>query len=88
MSKSASRGSLLLNSSIVSDDGAKLTVSLPTGSHFAARMLERADVRELYLPIGNGAPPDDARAATGSSPTACSRPAAGAFALPHAMGSR
>ena len=51
MSKSASRGSLLLNSSIVSDDGAKLTVSLPTGSHFAARMLERADVRELYLPI-------------------------------------
>lgn len=51
MTKSASRGSLLLNSSIVSDDGAKLTVSLPTGSHFAARMLERADVRELYLPI-------------------------------------
>ncbi|WP_130811675.1 DNA polymerase III subunit gamma/tau, partial [Olsenella sp. Marseille-P4559] len=51
MSKSASRGSLLLNSSIVSDDGAKLTVSLPTGSHFAARMLERADVRELYLPV-------------------------------------
>ncbi|MCI2085798.1 MAG: DNA polymerase III subunit gamma/tau [Olsenella sp.] len=51
MSKSASRGSLLLNSSIVSDNGAKLTVSLPTGSHFAARMLERADVRELYLPI-------------------------------------
>ncbi|MEE8673791.1 DNA polymerase III subunit gamma/tau [Tractidigestivibacter scatoligenes] len=51
MAKSASRGSLLLNSSIVSDDGAKLTVSLPTGSHFAARMLERADVRELYLPI-------------------------------------
>jgi DNA polymerase-3 subunit gamma/tau len=51
MAKSASRGSLLLNSSIVSDDGTKLTVSLPTGSHFAARMLERADVRELYLPI-------------------------------------
>lgn len=51
MAKSASRGSLLLNSSIVSDDGSRLTVSLPTGSHFAARMLERADVRELYLPI-------------------------------------
>ena len=51
MSKSASRGSLLLNSSIVSDDGSRLTVSLPTGSHFAARMLERVDVRELYLPI-------------------------------------
>ena len=47
MTKSASRGSLLLNSSIVSDDGAKLTVSLPTGSHFAARMLERADVRDV-----------------------------------------
>lgn len=39
------KGSLLLSSTPVSDDGEKVTVSLPKGSHFAARMLERADVR-------------------------------------------
>ena len=44
------KGSLLLSSTAVSDDGKKLTVSLPKGSHFAARMLERADVRESVEP--------------------------------------
>ena len=41
-----SKGSLLMSSSSVSDDGEKLVVSLPKGSRFAAKMLERADVRE------------------------------------------
>ena len=41
-----SKGSLLMSSSPVSDDGEKLVVSLPRGSRFAAKMLERADVRE------------------------------------------
>ena len=41
-----SKGSLLMSSSPVSDDGQKLVVSLPKGSRFAAKMLERADVRE------------------------------------------
>lgn len=41
-----SKGSLLVSSSPVSDDGEKLVVSLPKGSRFAAKMLERADVRE------------------------------------------
>ena len=41
-----SKGSLLMSSSPVSDDGEKLVVSLPKGSRFAAKMLERTDVRE------------------------------------------
>lgn len=41
-----SKGSLLMSSSPVSDDGEKLVVSLPKGSRFAAKMLERADVCE------------------------------------------
>ena len=41
-----SKGSLLMSSSPVSDDGEKLVVSLPKGSRFAAKMLERADVRK------------------------------------------
>lgn len=41
-----SKGSLLMSSSPVSDDGEKLVVSLPKGSRFAAKMLERVDVRE------------------------------------------
>ncbi|WP_075279014.1 DNA polymerase III subunit gamma/tau [Thermophilibacter provencensis] len=45
------KGSLLLSSTAVSDDGEKLMVSLPKGSHFAARMLERADVRESVDPV-------------------------------------
>ena len=45
------KGSLLLSSTAVSDDGEKLMVSLPKGSHFAARMLERADVRASIEPV-------------------------------------
>ncbi len=47
VSENAAKGSLLLSSTAVSDDGEKLMVSLPKGSHFAARMLERQDVREI-----------------------------------------
>ena len=45
------KGSLLLSSTAVSDDGERLTVSLPKGSRFAARMLERADVRASVEPV-------------------------------------
>ena len=45
------KGSLLLSSTAVSDDGEKLMVSLPKGSHFAARMLERSDVRASVEPV-------------------------------------
>ena len=44
-------GSLLMQSTIVSDDGESLTVSLPKGSNFACRMLERADVRANVDPV-------------------------------------
>lgn len=46
-----SRGSLLMSSSIVSDDGQALVIALPKGSTFAARMLERTDVREAIAPV-------------------------------------
>lgn len=45
-----SRGSLLMNSSIVSDDGQVLLVTLPKGSTFATKMLDRPDVREAIAP--------------------------------------
>lgn len=45
-----SRGSLLMSSAAVSDDGATLTVSLPKGSTFALKMLGRADVRQAIEP--------------------------------------
>ena len=51
VAKVPAKGSLLLSSTAASDDGEKLTVSLPKGSRFAARMLERADVRESIEPV-------------------------------------
>lgn len=47
----ASRGSLLMNSTIESDDGNLLKVSLPKGSSFALHMLERQDVRSIVDPV-------------------------------------
>ncbi len=41
------RGSLLANATAMSDDGTKLVVSLPKGSSFSLKMLERPDVRAL-----------------------------------------
>ena len=43
----ASCASLLLNASAEADDGSTLTISLPAGSAFTRRMLERADVRAI-----------------------------------------
>ena len=47
LKEAPSRGSLLMSAQAVSDDGEKLIVSLPKGSRFAAKMLERNDVREV-----------------------------------------
>ena len=51
VAKDPSKGALLLSSTPVSDDGKKVLVSLPKGSRFAAKMLERADVREFMRPV-------------------------------------
>lgn len=74
-------GSLLMSSTLVSDDGHRLLVSLPKGSSFACRMLERTDVRASIDPAVNsvfgqrttlfaedGAPADPV--ATSASPAA------------------
>ena len=45
------RGSLLKRSMIESDDGTRLVVSLPKGSTFATKMLDRPDVRAAIDPI-------------------------------------
>ncbi|MBR2682837.1 MAG: DNA polymerase III subunit gamma/tau, partial [Atopobiaceae bacterium] len=50
LASNPSRGSLLMRSTIVSDDGAVLVVSLPQGSTFASKMLERQDVRKAMAP--------------------------------------
>lgn len=46
-----SRGSLLMSSHVVSDDGSSLSVVLPQHSTFALKMLERADVRTAIEPV-------------------------------------
>lgn len=51
LSSHPQHGSLLMSSTIVADDGVQLTVSLPKGSMFACRMLERADVRANVDPM-------------------------------------
>ena len=43
----ASCGSLLLAATAMADDGSTLTVTLPGGSSFTRRMLERADVKAI-----------------------------------------
>ncbi len=47
------KGSLLLSADAVSDDGSNLVVSLPHGSGFALKMLERSDVRAVVEPAVN-----------------------------------
>ena len=44
-------GSLLMNSTIVSDDGQTIIVSFPKGSAFACKMLDRKDVRANVDPM-------------------------------------
>jgi hypothetical protein len=51
LASAPSRGSLLMNSNIESDDGNTLLVTLPKGSTFAAKMLERPDVRAIIDPL-------------------------------------
>ena len=47
------RGTLLTNAVATADDGTKLTVSLPKGSTFALKMLERPDVRAIVEGVVN-----------------------------------
>ncbi len=44
------KGSLLLSTFPVSDDGETLSIGLPAGSRFALKMLDRADVRAVVDP--------------------------------------
>lgn len=55
VAQNRAKGSLLLSTYPVSDDGETLTVGLPAGSGFAAKMLERNDVRAVIEPVVNGA---------------------------------
>lgn len=48
--RQASYAGLLLNARATADDGSKLTVSFPTGSTFAIKMLGRADTQSVVLP--------------------------------------
>lgn len=53
LSSHPQHGSLLMASNAVMDDSYNLLVSLPNGSGFACRMLERADVRANLDPVVN-----------------------------------
>ena len=84
MRAAPSRGSLLLNSTPVADEGDTIRVALPAGSTFALRMLERPDVRqvvnaqfalvfgtrELVFVEGTGAKPAPAQASAPARPQA------------------
>lgn len=48
--RQASYAGLLLNARATADDGSKLTVSFPSGSTFAIKMLGRADTQSVVLP--------------------------------------
>ena len=68
---SASCGSLLLNATATADDGSTLTVTLPGGSSFTRRMLERADVKAIVdaaVASAFGAPRAVAYASDGAAP--------------------
>lgn len=53
VSRIPARGTLLTNAVATADDGTKLTVSLPKGSTFALKMLERPDVRAIVEGVVN-----------------------------------
>ena len=68
---SASCGSLLLNATATADDGSTLAVTLPGGSSFTRRMLERADVKAIVdaaVASAFGAPRAIAYASDGTAP--------------------
>lgn len=93
----ASYGSLLLSVRAEADDGSTLTVSLPAGSSFTRRMLDRADVKAaldravssvfgaartlVYTGGGEKGSPVAAKAAAPASAPAVAKPAAPAPAL-------
>lgn len=88
----ASYGSLLLSVRAEADDGSTLTVSLPAGSSFTRRMLDRADVKAAldravssffgaartlsYTDGGEKGSPAAAKAAAPASAPAAAKPAA------------
>ena len=88
----ASYGSLLLSVRAEADDGSTLTVSLPAGSSFTRRMLDRADVKAaldravssvfgaartlVYTGGGEKGSPVAAKAAAPASAPAVAKPAA------------
>ena len=72
----ASCGSLLLAATAAADDGSTLTVTLPGGSSFTRRMLERADVKAIVdkaVASAFGSPRTLSYASDGAAPA---RPAA------------
>ncbi|WP_307974988.1 DNA polymerase III subunit gamma/tau, partial [uncultured Parolsenella sp.] len=78
----ASCGSLLLAATAAADDGSTLTVTLPVGSSFTRRMLERADVKAIVdkaVASAFGSPRTLSYASDGAAPA---RPAAPAPAAP------
>ena len=78
----ASCGSLLLAATAAADDGSTLTVTLPGGSSFTRRMLERADVKAIVdkaVASAFGSPRTLSYASDGAAPA---RPAAPAPAAP------
>ncbi len=77
----ASCGSLLLAATATADDGSTLTVTLPGGSSFTRRMLERADVKAIVdkaVASAFGSPRTLSYASDGAAPA---RPAAPAPAV-------
>lgn len=80
-----SRGSLLLNARATVDDGAHLTVVLPTGSNFACKMLERQDVQSVVEPIVSSVfGPRHIRYVVGGNPVPSAATPASAAASPAA----
>ena len=82
---SASCGSLLLNATATADDGSTLTVTLPGGSSFTRRMLERADVKAIVdaaVASAFGAPRAIAYASDGAAPAHAPAKAASPVTVP------
>ena len=82
---SASCGSLLLNATATADDGSTLTVTLPGGSSFTRRMLERADVKAIVdaaVVSAFGAPRAIAYASDGAAPAHAPAKAASPVTVP------
>ena len=72
------KGSLLLSTFPISDDGETLAIGLPAGSRFALKMLDRADVRAVVEPAISTVfgTRKYTVAEQGAAPNAGSRPAA------------